>query len=186
MIINNTVNKIKTFFISKKFKNMGDGYIDEGFKCIGHKYISIGKNLYVGKNFKLQAWDEYNGEKTGYLPSIIIGNNVSIMDNCLISCINNIFIGNGVLLGDNVLITDNFHGCFDYDNLDIRPLQRSLCSKGPVRIYDNVWIGRNVCILSNVTIGKGAIIGANSVVTHNVPDYSVAVGVPARIVKYRR
>ena len=56
-------------------------------------------------------------------------------------------------------------------------------SKGGIHIEKNVWIGNNVCILSSVNIGKGAIIGANSVVTHDVPPYCVAAGNPARIIK---
>ena len=50
-------------------------------------------------------------------------------------------------------------------------------------IGNNVWIGRNVCIMPGVTIGDGAVIGANAVVTHDIPAYSVAVGVPAKVIK---
>ena len=59
-------------------------------------------------------------------------------------------------------------------------------SKGPVCIGKNVWIGRNVCILSGVNIGDGAIIGANAVVTHDVPAYAVAAGIPAKVIKQLR
>ena len=56
-------------------------------------------------------------------------------------------------------------------------------SKGPVNIGKNVWTGTNVCIMPGVSIGNGAIIGANSVVTHDIPEAAVAVGAPARVVK---
>ena len=99
------------------------------------------------------------------------------------SGINKITIGNGVLVGSNCFITDNFHGYSDRKDVDIIVADREITSKGPVVIGDNVWIGRNSCIMPNVTIGKGAIIGANSVVTHDVPPYSVVAGAPARIIK---
>ena len=61
--------------------------------------------------------------------------------------------------------------------------ERPLYSKGSVVIGNNVWLGNNVCVMPGVTIGDGAIIGANSVVTHDVPAYAVAAGIPARVVK---
>ena len=63
------------------------------------------------------------------------------------------------------------------------PLKRPIVSKGPVRIGDNVWIGDKATILPNVSIGNGAIIAANAVVTKDVPPYSVAAGNPAKIIK---
>ena len=62
-------------------------------------------------------------------------------------------------------------------------MKRPLHSKGPIIIEDNVWVGENVCILENVRIGKCSIIGANAVVTHDIPPYSIAVGVPAKVIK---
>ncbi|MFA6081593.1 MAG: CatB-related O-acetyltransferase [Patescibacteria group bacterium] len=58
-------------------------------------------------------------------------------------------------------------------------------NKGPVYIGNNVWIGDNVTILSGVTIGDGAVIGTGSIVTHDVPDFAIAAGVPAKVIKYR-
>jgi acetyltransferase-like isoleucine patch superfamily enzyme len=63
------------------------------------------------------------------------------------------------------------------------PIKRSLFSKGPVIIGDNVWIGDKATILPGVSIGNGAVIAANAVVTKDVPAYSVAAGNPARIIK---
>lgn len=67
--------------------------------------------------------------------------------------------------------------------LDIQPNLRPLVSKGPIIIEENVWIGEMVCILGGVHIGKGSIIGAGSVVTKNIPPYSLACGIPAKVVK---
>jgi acetyltransferase-like isoleucine patch superfamily enzyme len=65
----------------------------------------------------------------------------------------------------------------------MEPMMRPLISKGKVIIGDNVWIGEGAMILPNVHIGEGAIIAANSVVTKDIPAYSIAVGIPAKIIK---
>lgn len=183
MIIKKIINRITWILKKRKFKFVGiKSYVGMGMIVKNPQYIEIGNCFSAGKNLILQAWADYRGEKTGCHPQIVIGNKVSIMDNCHISCAKKISIGNGVLLGDNVFITDNFHGYNEVD-LSLPPIERKLMIKGAVNIGDNVWIGRNVCIMPNVTIGSGAVIGANSVVTHNVPQYTVAVGCPAKIIK---
>ena len=154
------------------FSNMG-----ASFDIRGGQFIEIGECFNGGNNVILEAWDSYRGERTGYTPTLIIGNNVTISSYCHISCGNSIVIGNGVLLGPNVFICDNMHG--GQDELDIPPIERKLKIGAPVKIGDNVWIGLNACIMNGVSIGDSARIGANAVVTHNVPAKSVAVGVPA-------
>ncbi len=114
-----------------------------------------------------------------------MGNNCSIGDHSHITAINKIIIGNNLLTGPNVLITDNSHGQNNtVAELQVAPNQRPLYSKGEVHIGNNVWIGQNACILSGVTIGDGVIIAANSVVTHDIPAYSLAAGTPAKIIKH--
>ncbi len=147
---------------------------------VGGQYIAIGDNFISSQSVRLHVWKKGDSTK---VPIIEIGNNVTITDHCYVSGINKITIGNGVLVGSNCFITDNFHGRSDRNDIDIIVANREITSKGPVLIEDNVWIGRNSCIMPNVTIGKGAIIGANSVVTHDVPPYSVVAGAPARIIK---
>lgn len=118
-----------------------------------------------------------------YSPVILLGDNVSIGDESQITSINRIVIGSGVLTGKKVLITDNAHGQFNETDLSKKPLEREMFSKGPVIIKDNVWIGEKATILAGVTIGTGCIIGANSVVTKDIPDYCIVAGAPARIIK---
>lgn len=105
------------------------------------------------------------------------------IDHGHISCVNKVVIGNNVRMGKKVFITDNAHGASERSLLDIRPNLRPLYSKGPVIIEDNVWIGEMVCIMPGVTIGHGSIIGANAVVTKDVPPYCVVGGNPAKIIK---
>lgn len=148
---------------------------------INPNHISIGNNFSAGFNLRLQAWKEYKGQS--FSPEIIIGNNVSMMENCQISCCSKISIGDGVLFGANVFVSDNFHGDNSLCQLHLPPIDRPLFVKGEVHIGNNVWVGRNVCIMPGVNIGDGAVIGANSVVTHDIHAYSVAVGAPATVIK---
>ena len=81
------------------------------------------------------------------------------------------------------MIIDHSHGNNVYRELLIHPAKRNLYSKGTIRIKDRVWIGEQVLILPDVTIGEGAVIGAGSVVTKDIPPYCVAVGNPAKVIK---
>ena len=99
-----------------------------------------------------------------------------------ITAANGIFIGKGLRTGKSVLISDNAHGnCRDQKQLLMRPDDRPLYSKGAIFIGENVWIGEKAAILSGVHVGDGAVIGANSVVTHDVPAFSIVAGCPAKI-----
>ena len=167
-------------WISAEFKSCGKHNYLEGFsKLRGGKYISIGSGMYIGKGI---VWEVYNS-LPNIIPSLSFGDNSSFGDDGHITCINKIQIGDGVRIGRKVFITDNAHGASERNLLDMPAIKRPLVSKGPVIIEDNVWIGEMVCILPGVTIGRGSIIGANSVVTHDIPAYCVAAGNPARVVK---
>lgn len=181
------LNFIYTGLISRSFKHFGNR---SAFKyklsyLIGPQYIYIGNNTTIGKNVELTAWDKYNAYNSiqTFNPEIVIGNGTCIRDYSHITAINSIKIGNGVLTGLGVLITDNAHGTSTPNLADIPPSLRPLHSNGAVVIEDNVWIGSYAMIMPGVTIGKGSIIAAGSVVTHNVPEYSVAAGVPATVIK---
>lgn len=173
------VRKIKLRKI--KFRSRSEFFIEKNYSIIGEECISIGDKFYASNNLKLQAWKTYKNQK--FEPLIEIGSNVSMMENCQISCCKMIIIGDGCLFGPNVFITDNYHGNNTEAQVDIIPIERPLYVKGEVVIGDNVWIGRNVCIMPGVTIGNGVVIGANAVVTHDIPEKSVAVGIPAKVIK---
>ena len=143
--------------------------------------MSIGDRVVIEKGITLTAFDHHNDQV--FSPSIIIGDGCCIGENNHITACGTIKFGKNVLTGKNVLITDNSHGDFSKDQLNIAPNRRPLYSKGPVIIEDNVWIGEKASIMPGVHIGKGAVIAANSVVTHDVPAYSMVAGVPARIIK---
>jgi len=173
---------IYSSWLSFEFLEFGEkSFVGKGCTLRGGQYIRIGKKTSIGRNSVLTCWDSYR-EKL-HNPSILIGNNVSIGEYSHITSTNSIIIGNNVLTGRWVTITDNSHGSNTWQELKIPPIDRDLFSKGPVVIEDDVWIGDKVSIMPGVTIGKGCVIAANSVVTRSMPAYTVVGGAPAIIIK---
>ena len=147
----------------------------------GQKKIFIGNNTNIQSHCILGCWVKYGNQS--FSPSLTIGNHCSIGEFNHISACNKITIGDGLLTGRYVYIGDNAHGGLSWEEAEIPPSQRPLTSKGEIKIGKNVWIGDKVAILSGVTIGDNVIIGANSIVTHDIPSNCVAVGISAKIVK---
>lgn len=162
------------------FKDI-NGYLYRPHALKGLRYISIGHDTVLGRGAILTAWDEFEGYH--YKPSIHIGNHCNIGEHSHITACHSITIGDNLLTGRYVYISDNAHGEAVASQLNIPPALRPLYVKGPVVIGNNVWIGESARILSGVTVGDGAIIGANAVVTHDVPSGAVVGGVPAKVIK---
>ncbi|MEI6079652.1 MAG: DapH/DapD/GlmU-related protein [bacterium] len=154
--------------------------IRQPFYIRGKGQIGLGRGLTTGVGCRFDAFPASKGL------CIEFGDNVEINDYVHIGAINSIKIGNNVLIASKVFITDHNHGAYGNngrnDDPNVAPKDRKLCS-APVVIEDNVWIGEFVSILPGVKIGKGSIIGTMSVVTKDIPAYSIAVGSPARVVK---
>ena len=153
-------------------------------KLVGAKYISIGDDSDIQRFTYLTAWDNCDGKK--FYPEIIIGKDCHIGAFNHITCVNRIEIGDGFVSGKWVTITDNSHGNTEHDTLSQPVGKRAIVSRGPVVIGKNVWVGDKATILSGVTIGDGVVIGANCVVTKDVPSYSVVVGNPAKIISSKQ
>lgn len=156
------------------------GEIGVGTKLIspilsGSKRIYIGKNVYIRKNTWLAA-QPVTGNDTCKL---IIGDGTYIGNFCHFFASNVIEIGDAVLFADKVYVSDNLH---TYEDVSLPVIQQPIKQLSPVIIGSGAWIGENVCIIG-CTIGKNSVIGANAVVTKNIPDYCVAVGAPAKIIK---
>lgn len=116
------------------------------------------------------------------LGNVVIGENCSLQQFSMISGFTEgVRIGNGVRIGAHTLLIGSNH---DFGSKDLPIWQQGSTSKGII-IHNDVWIGSNATILDGVEIGMGSIIGAGSVVTKNIPPYSIAVGVPARVIRYR-
>lgn len=173
-------NEIGTRLILRKW-HLRNIYIGPKSIIRGQARINIGDNFYAKDMLWLDAVMRYGGES--FLPTITIGQDVSISRNVHIGAISQVTIGDGVMIGSNVLIIDHSHGSLT-DELGLAtmrsPAQRPLLSKGAITIGKNVWIGDGVVILAGVSIGEGAVIGANSVVTKNVSDRTTVGGIPAR------
>lgn len=142
------------------------------------RQVYIGDNVGVMSNGWIDTIEKYGD--VVYSPRIEIGNKTYIGRNSHIISCQRIQIGNQVVMADKVYITDNLHG---YEEISSSVLDTNLVSPGPVIIEDQVWLGENVCVMPNVTIGKHSVIGSNSVVTKSIPEYSVAVGAPAVVIK---
>jgi acetyltransferase-like isoleucine patch superfamily enzyme len=164
----------------RRFGAFGEGSVI----CFPHTaimnehYIRIGSGTMIGPYVSLSA---------GMVPGqrCVTDPVVSIGDRCLIGRGSgivghlSIVIGDDVWTGHHVYITDQNHG---YDDPDL-PISRQYQPERPVRIGDGSWLGHGTVVLPGADIGRHVVIGANSVVTGTIPDHSVAVGAPARVVK---
>lgn len=191
--LKNLRDKVYTAWIRNFIGELGEGSAI-GYPCSlqggGHLRVRIGSHTTVQSHGILGCWERYcamesDGSeiKQRFEPEILIGNNCTIGEYTQITAINKISIGDGMLTGRYVYIGDNAHGGLSWDESKIRPLRRQLTSKGEVKIGRNVWIGDKATILAGVTIGDNVIVGANSVVTNDIPSNTMVAGAPARIIK---
>jgi len=160
-----------------------------------HK-IKLGDNVVIDDNVVLDAkgWDN---------DGIIIGSGVFIGRGTILNCKNgniilndyvnmgfncHIFSAKQVKVGKNTLIAANCYligGTHKFDLLDIAPIEQEREAKG-IELKENIWLGANVQILDGVTIGRDSIIATSAVVNRDIPDYSIAVGIPAKAIKRKR
>ena len=155
-----------------------------------------GKNVFIGKRVLL--YQDHDGGPielqdnvyiirdsmmiTGQDGRIKIGKDTQILPRCHFSAfLSSIYIGNGVQIAPNCSFFPYNHGIKAGNLIAKQPFT----SKGDIVIGDDAWIGAESIILDGVKIGKGAVIGAGSVVTSDVPDGGIAFGVPARLIKFR-
>ena len=142
------------------------------------EYIRIGAGTVIGPHVALSA-GMIPGQDCASDPVVVIG------DRCLIGRGSGIVghlsieIGDDVFAGHHIYITDQNHG---FDDVTL-PISKQIQPERPVRIGDGSWIGHGAVILPGATIGRHVVIGANSVVSGEIPDYSVAVGAPARVIR---
>lgn len=141
----------------------------------GGKRILIGKKVYVRNNTWLAA-EPLTGDDQC---SLTIGDGTYIGRFCHFFATSKIEIGRKVLFADKVYVSDNLHG---YEDIHLPVIDQPLKQLSAVIIEDGAWLGENVCVIG-AKIGKNSVVGANSVVTKDIPDYCIAVGSPARIIK---
>jgi acetyltransferase-like isoleucine patch superfamily enzyme len=135
--------------------------------------VELGDRVYIYRDTIIE---------TGFGGSLQIGDHSSIHPRCQLNAnVSSIQIGSGVMIAPNCAFYSYDHGVAPDKPVRRQPLQ----SKGSIIVGDEAWLGVGVTVLSGVRIGQGAVIGAGSVVMHNVPDGAIAVGMPARVVKMR-
>jgi galactoside O-acetyltransferase len=158
--------------LSKVGKNL---IINNHVEMTGIKNINLGNNNQISSYCTLNAHDE---------GLIFFGNNIGINRNTHIGAANGgkIIVGNNVMIAQNVVIRASGHG---FKSLELT-MDSQDYEKGTITIGDDCWIGANSVILKNVKIGNKSIVAAGSVVTKDIPDFSVYGGVPATFIKMRK
>ncbi len=159
-------------------------------RIINPEYMFLGDNIQLGPGSLLIAITHYppiswkHPEKhqftQKFTPKIIIGNRVTSTADLQIAAMSEITIEDDVMFASNINITDGLHG---YENANEPYKYQKIFKILPIQIRKGCWIGQNVVIMPGVTIGEFAIVGANSVVTKSIPDRSIAIGAPAKVVK---
>jgi acetyltransferase-like isoleucine patch superfamily enzyme len=158
------------------FKSIGNkSKIFNPLAIDGYGNISIGNKVTIGKNAWLACLPLTNNNNC----ELIINDGSYIGNHSHIYATSKIEIQQNVLIADKVYISDNLHS---YDDINTPIIKQSIKQVGEVCIGEGAWIGENVCIIG-ANVGKQSVIGANSVVTKNIPDYCVAVGSPAKVIK---
>lgn len=150
---------IKKILVKYKFRNLSFKY--EGDNCI-YRFLN---------------------SKFSYAENITIGNNVNIGPGCDLDGAGNIRLGDGVIFAPEVCVYSRTHN-FNSKDLSALPYDNIMLT-GEVVIDDYVWIGRRAIILPGVKIGKGVVVGAGALVSKDLPDFGIAVGNPAKVIKYR-
>lgn len=158
---------------------LGSGLIVRGYlpiRSINALELAEAGALSIGRDLALQRGTRLAVRSGARLR---LGDDVFIGHNSVIVCRDSIVIGDGVLLGPNVVIFDHDH---DIASKDLR----SSFVTGAIEVGDGAWLGAGVAVLRGVRIGSGAVVGANSVVTRDVPPWTISVGAPARVVGHRQ
>lgn len=162
--------------VSGKFRQFGRGVsVINPLRIDGPQYIGLEDGVHINYKTWLAA-QPLTGMPTCELT---IGAGTIIGNFNHIYATHKVIIGKKVLTADKVYISDNLHG---YDNIDIAILDQPIVQNGTVEIGDGSWLGENVVILGS-KIGRNCVIAANAVVTKDIPDYCIAAGVPAIIIK---
>ena len=166
-------------FVFHKFGHIGFGTkINSLTRVRGGKHVFIGRNCFIMDGLRIEAVAKWIDKK--YSPEITIEDDVSVGQNCHFTAANKLHIGKGVSILPQVLITD-----IEHEYVPDKSLRETGLSVGSVEIGDYAVIGMGARILGHrhIKIGKSAVIGTNAVVTHDVPDYAMVAGIPAKIIK---
>jgi acetyltransferase-like isoleucine patch superfamily enzyme len=154
-------------------------------KLDGLAFIGPGCQLEVGSNAVLElgrwSWVGHRCKIRCHEGTVSLGAKTVMGQECTISAFQHVSIGRECVIADRAMLIDFDHGVVDVD----KPIRLQGIYKRDVRVGHNVWIGYGACVLRGSSVGDNAIIGSNSVVTHDVPANAVVGGVPARLIRMR-
>lgn len=154
------------------------GMAGRPLKLFNPKDIIIGKKVNLKSGYRIECYEVFYNQKLS--PQFIIEDGVIIGNGFTGFVASDLKIGKNTIFAGNVtLITEN-HGMDPESNI---PFHAQPLTVGPISIGEGCWLGQNVSVLPNVKIGNRCVIATNAVVTSNIPDYSIAAGCPARIIK---
>ncbi|HZZ95725.1 MAG TPA: acyltransferase [Jatrophihabitantaceae bacterium] len=150
-------------------------FLDRGARIYarrGYARLILGKWVHLGVNTALRCHEG----------TLSLGDKSNLARNISVNCYLDVEIGDNALIADDVYISDFDHR---FDDLAM-PIKDQGIAKSRVRIDRDVWLGTKVTVCRGVVIGEGTVVGANAVVTKDLPPFSVAVGVPARVIRDRK
>ena len=168
------------FFVwnCRRFGSLGWGsYIRRPLLVAHRKALHFGRNVFMRDFVRLEPVVNWNGQASN--PVIIIGDNVSFEQCCHITCAGEVTVGKDCVFAAFSCITDIDH---NYEDVEVSIFRQGISVK-PTAVGDGTFVGMGARIMAGVSIGKHCVIGTNSVVKHSIPDYCVAVGSPARIIR---
>ncbi len=176
----NKINGLFYYLFKTPFYKLTLGSIGRGSKLI-KPTLTEGKRIFIGSKVyvNLNAWLASVPLTGDTNCKLIIGDGTYIGRFSHIYATSKIEIGKKVLMADKVYISDNLHS---YENINMPVIDQPVKQASPVLIADGAWLGENVCVIG-ASVGKNSIVGANSVVTKDIPDHCVAIGSPAIIIK---
>ena len=167
-----------TLLLAGQFAEFGRGSrIVPPLSFHGLNNISVGEGVFINLDNWLNVVPGHGDEAS---VKIIIKSRASIGRRSQITAALRIVIEKYVIVGSNCLISDHFHASND---LSVPIIAQGIDNIKPVYIGEGTQLGNNVSVQPGVTIGRHCVIGTNSIVSHSIPDFSIAVGMPARVVK---
>ncbi|CAM4016940.1 acyltransferase [Arcobacter cloacae] len=177
-VLSSIYYKLKSqIFYKLMFKSMGVKSVIKKPLFLTPEYISIGNGCYIWNDARIEAITSYANEN--FNPHIILEDGVTIQQRCHITAADTLIIGKDTAILFDVMITNIDH---EYENVTMPVGNQPLMVK-KTQIGENCFIGSGAKIQAGTILGRHCIVGTNAVIRGTFPDYSVIVGVPARIVK---
>jgi acetyltransferase-like isoleucine patch superfamily enzyme len=158
-----------------KYKELGSrAFIINPLRLNGRRYMSIHRNVVIQKQSWLATFKIDDND-----PELVVNEGCALGDFNHVVAVRRVIFGKNVLTANGVYVSDNLHS---FEDIHVPIMHQPVKFKAEVHIGEGSWLGENVCVIG-ASIGKHCVIGANSVVTKDIPAFSVAVGTPAKVIK---